>query len=385
MLTSLTKMSPEDILSTGADFTEMVLVTGSTHFSAANTRAVLANTNVKSLIQAYGATELGGIVAVDDTENTIAGSVGLVGPNTGLEVCVNKETTINHLLVVRNCKWRILNNFCCFKIVDIQTGELLGPNQTGEICFKGPSVGLGYLNNPEENSRAFRDGWFHTGLIFLSHFQVKVKRDFRLQNLANEIPWSSLLCCDPTETWEICVVSFWFLKFGRSNDQTSESEVNKIAWKWTQHSIPNVLKWSGDDKADIRLWFASCLHKGHQNFQHRFFYSITQSDNPCQVSFVTPPMEYQYRLVAWYGWYLQKTSYRRKVRFVWEGLTYSTRTLSITGSFVSLHQLVDFSCSWRGVLRSVRTYLRHQQAERLHSIRQHQGGPIQRHLFVDFC
>lgn len=104
MLTSLTKMSPEDILSTGADFTEMVLVTGSTHFSAANTRAVLANTNVKSLIQAYGATELGGIVAVDDTENTIAGSVGLVGPNTGLEVCVNKETTINHLLVVRNCK-----------------------------------------------------------------------------------------------------------------------------------------------------------------------------------------------------------------------------------------------------------------------------------------
>jgi long-chain acyl-CoA synthetase len=48
------------------------------------------------------------------------------------------------------------------RIVDDDGAELpLG--ETGEVVVRGPNVTKGYLNRPEENERAFRDGWFHTG------------------------------------------------------------------------------------------------------------------------------------------------------------------------------------------------------------------------------
>ena len=31
------------------------------------------------------------------------------------------------------------------------------------MVVRGPNVTVGYLNRPEENERAFRNGWFHTG------------------------------------------------------------------------------------------------------------------------------------------------------------------------------------------------------------------------------
>ena len=27
-----------------------------------------------------------------------------------------------------------------FQVIDIQTGELLGPNQSGEVCMRGPTI-----------------------------------------------------------------------------------------------------------------------------------------------------------------------------------------------------------------------------------------------------
>lgn len=55
---------------------------------------------------------------------------------------------------------------CEMKIVDVTTGEDLGPAETGEIVVRGENVMLGYWRRPEE-TRAMIDaeGWLHSGDI----------------------------------------------------------------------------------------------------------------------------------------------------------------------------------------------------------------------------
>jgi acyl-CoA synthetase (AMP-forming)/AMP-acid ligase II len=49
------------------------------------------------------------------------------------------------------------------KVID-EAGQELGPNEVGELCFRGPHVSNGYWNNPEATAAAIdRRGWFHTG------------------------------------------------------------------------------------------------------------------------------------------------------------------------------------------------------------------------------
>uniref|UniRef100_A0A240PPC7 Luciferin 4-monooxygenase n=1 Tax=Anopheles christyi TaxID=43041 RepID=A0A240PPC7_9DIPT len=50
------------------------------------------------------------------------------------------------------------------KVVDLAVGYALGPNQTGEICVKGPLVMKGYLDNDRATGEMIdADGWLHTG------------------------------------------------------------------------------------------------------------------------------------------------------------------------------------------------------------------------------
>jgi len=42
-------------------------------------------------------------------------------------------------------------------------GKVLGPDEQGEICARGPAVFAGYYDNAEANAKVFKDGWFHTG------------------------------------------------------------------------------------------------------------------------------------------------------------------------------------------------------------------------------
>jgi len=51
-----------------------------------------------------------------------------------------------------------------YRVVDPQTGDILGPGQVGELRAKGIGVTRGYYGKPEENAAAFDDdGWFGSG------------------------------------------------------------------------------------------------------------------------------------------------------------------------------------------------------------------------------
>ena len=50
------------------------------------------------------------------------------------------------------------------KVIDEQ-GNTLGPDETGEICFYGPTLIREYWNKPEATAEAFIDGWLRTGDI----------------------------------------------------------------------------------------------------------------------------------------------------------------------------------------------------------------------------
>ena len=55
-----------------------------------------------------------------------------------------------------------------YKIVKVGTTEELQPGEEGEICLSGPTVMLGYMDNPEETAQTLKtheDGklWLHTG------------------------------------------------------------------------------------------------------------------------------------------------------------------------------------------------------------------------------
>jgi acyl-CoA synthetase (AMP-forming)/AMP-acid ligase II len=52
------------------------------------------------------------------------------------------------------------------KIVDLESGESLGPNKEGEVCVRGPQIMKGYLNRPEATAATVdADRWLHTGDI----------------------------------------------------------------------------------------------------------------------------------------------------------------------------------------------------------------------------
>ena len=51
------------------------------------------------------------------------------------------------------------------KIVDQNTGQILGADQDGLLHIKGPNVMKGYLNHPEKTKEVIKDGWYVTGDI----------------------------------------------------------------------------------------------------------------------------------------------------------------------------------------------------------------------------
>ena len=85
-LTDLAKLSDEEISSFELDFSDITFMTGGTVFNALNTNEILKKTAAKAIVQAYGSTELAGLVAFDREDNFIPGSTGVLAPNFQMKV-----------------------------------------------------------------------------------------------------------------------------------------------------------------------------------------------------------------------------------------------------------------------------------------------------------
>ncbi|KAJ3327213.1 hypothetical protein HDU93_002089 [Gonapodya sp. JEL0774] len=70
------------------------------------------------------------------------------------------------------------------KVVDPDTGKLVGFNKEGELWFKGPNVCKGYINNPEATKGSFTDdGFYKTGdIVVINENRIMWVRD-RLKEL----------------------------------------------------------------------------------------------------------------------------------------------------------------------------------------------------------
>ena len=70
------------------------------------------------------------------------------------------------------------------KIVDPDTGELLGPNESGELLIKTMAPMKGYLNRPDETKKFFAgDGFIHTGDLASYAKNGLLKYEGRLKEL----------------------------------------------------------------------------------------------------------------------------------------------------------------------------------------------------------
>jgi acyl-[acyl-carrier-protein]-phospholipid O-acyltransferase/long-chain-fatty-acid--[acyl-carrier-protein] ligase len=52
---------------------------------------------------------------------------------------------------------------CAARVVDADTGEVLGRDHEGLLQISGPNVMAGYLHHPDKTAEVIRDGWYDTG------------------------------------------------------------------------------------------------------------------------------------------------------------------------------------------------------------------------------
>jgi acyl-[acyl-carrier-protein]-phospholipid O-acyltransferase/long-chain-fatty-acid--[acyl-carrier-protein] ligase len=112
-----------------------LVITGGEKLNATTAQVLKAALPDAHILQGYGCTELGPVVAVNMPDSHQMGSVGRPIPSVSVQV------------------------------MDVSTGELLPPNQEGLVRVKSPAQMQGYYQNATLTNSVLQDGWYNTGDI----------------------------------------------------------------------------------------------------------------------------------------------------------------------------------------------------------------------------
>jgi acyl-CoA synthetase (AMP-forming)/AMP-acid ligase II len=113
-----------------------IIMSAAAPLSADLEHEILARFPKLKIKQAYGLSETSPGLSVSPSDNIKRGAAGLLLPN--LEV----------------------------KVIDPNSGEMLDPHVDGELCFRGPNIMKGYLNNPTSTAATIdKEGFLHSGDI----------------------------------------------------------------------------------------------------------------------------------------------------------------------------------------------------------------------------
>lgn len=106
---------------------------GAAPLSSQMEEALKKKTSIRIINQGYGMTETAGGIVYALGEYRKPGSIGQIAAST------------------------------YGKVIDLETGKNLGPNQQGELCFKGDCVMKGYIGDKKATEETIKNGWIHTG------------------------------------------------------------------------------------------------------------------------------------------------------------------------------------------------------------------------------
>lgn len=189
------------------------------------------NSDIK-ICEGYGMTEGLAALSLSVAENYKSRTIGK--PLIGTEMCIVEPGTVN----------------------------VLPAGEDGELCISGPTVMIGYRNNPQETENTLRihaDGkiWLHTGDMAMIddggfvHYKLRIKR-MMITSGFNVYPTQIESVIEELEYVEKCVVvsiphqykkevakAFIVLKNGKEKSKETEEEIRAYCKKKLMHySVP---------------------------------------------------------------------------------------------------------------------------------------------------
>lgn len=189
------------------------------------------NSKIK-ICEGYGMTEGLAALSLSVGENYKSRTIGK--PLVGTEMCIVEPGTVN----------------------------VLPANEDGELCVSGPTVMIGYRNNPEETENTLRvhaDGkvWLHTGDMAaidedgFVHYKLRIKR-MMITSGFNVYPTQIESVIEELDFVEKCVVvsvphqykkevakAYILLKKGTEKSEKTENEIRAYCKKKLMHySVP---------------------------------------------------------------------------------------------------------------------------------------------------